>query len=83
MNCVPVTMENLLHSDLTFLSFLPTLFPDSKIADGHSLLVLENIKVKGYQTGNCAAGFNRYDSLKIIEVRTVFVLVANSVICIN
>lgn len=41
---------------------------ESKIADGDALLVLENLKLKGYRNGNLHVGFNKFDSLKILEV---------------
>lgn len=41
---------------------------DSKMADGNALLVLENLKLKGYRTGNLLDGYNMRDTLKILEV---------------
>lgn len=41
---------------------------DSKIADGDALLVLENLKVKGYQTGSLLEGHNKRNTFKILEV---------------
>lgn len=41
---------------------------DQKIADQNALLVLENIKYKGFKIGNRTNGFGKYDAEVMLEV---------------
>lgn len=41
---------------------------DRKVADQNALLVLENVKVKGFTIGNRANGFDKNDAEVILEV---------------
>lgn len=44
---------------------------DSKVADQNALLVLENIKFKGFQIGDRTKGFNKRDTELILEVNLI------------
>lgn len=46
---------------------------DQKVADQNALLVLENVKVKGFKIGDRANGFNRDDTEIILEVCTKYI----------
>lgn len=45
-----------------------TVIAEKKVADQNALLVLENIKVKGFNIGDRANGFNKTDTEAILEV---------------
>lgn len=44
---------------------------DKQVADPNALLVLENIKVQGFNIGDRANGFDKCDTEVILEVRFV------------
>lgn len=48
---------------------------DQKSADQNALLVLQNIKVKGFNIGDRANGFNKHDTEAILEVCALFVYI--------
>lgn len=44
---------------------------DTQVADQNALLVLENIKVKGFNIGDRSNGFDKNDTEAILEVSNV------------
>lgn len=52
-----------------YFAYLQT---DKKVADQNALLVLENIKVKGFNIGDRTNGFDKNDTETILEVSLLY-----------
>ncbi|XP_031618118.1 uncharacterized protein LOC116337579 [Contarinia nasturtii] len=62
-----ITDDNLIDIFIQCLGARFSLDTHHKIADKNALLVLENIKYKGYRIGDRTNGFNKYDAEVMLE----------------